>query len=201
MRVPFRGRGLSRKLRGSDRAAEVAGHGDGAGSNSNKIEWVVDDSNIRLGLGDSVNYDGDADLVFSHVYGPLPPQLIGKPAIVNVYGNKKAKAEEWVGAELHELGKWATGHTNTVYVANMLPWECPIGDLIEEEFVPRKGWMPLALPLTILEGVRGHSVRTVFDGFMGRGTIGRAAVQMGLRFVGIDREPERVAMAREYLGC
>jgi len=170
------------------------------------IDWVVDRPGLRLGCGNSADYEGDADLVFSHLYGPLPKQLIGKPAIINLYGNKKAKAEEWCGAQLHEVGKWARGLTNTVYSANLsAPWQAPIFDLVEDEFEPGRGWFPEALPRSIFEMLAMHGElrpgATVFDGFMGRGTVGKVAGELGLSFVGIDINPERVALAREYLGC
>lgn len=41
----------------------------------------------------------------------------------------------------------------------------------------------------------------VFDGFMGRGTVGKVARELKLNFVGIDRDHGRIAIAREYLGC
>jgi hypothetical protein len=164
---------------------------------------VVDKPGLRLGLGDSVNYTGDADLVFTHIYGPLPKQLIGKPAIINVYGNKKAKAEEWCGAELHEVSKWARGLTNTVYVANTaLDGPVTLTDLEEDEFAPGRGWFPQALVQRLLAyHPFPKGPITVFDGFMGRGTVGRGARAKVMSFVGIDRDPARVAIAREYLGA
>lgn len=182
----------------------AAGHGVGAeGDDRALIDWVVDQPGLRLGLGDSVNYAGDADLVFSHLYGPLPKQLIGKPAIVNVYGNKREAAERWCDAELHEMGKWGKGHTNTIYSANLPTLAAPIWNLVEEEFAPGRGWMPVELPLFILDTLRGcnalENIRTVVDGFMGRATVGKACRVSGFSFVGIDRDPVRVAIAREYL--
>lgn len=166
---------------------------------------MVDQPGLRLGLGDSVNYEGDADLVFSHLYGPLPKQLIGKPAIINLYGNKKAKAEEWCGAELFEVSKWAKGLTNTVYVANtQLPCPVDLTDLVEDEFAPNRGWFPLELCIRMIAAVGDGTMPVgdrVFDGFMGRGTVGRACQHFGIGFVGVDRDPERMAIAREYLGC
>lgn len=162
------------------------------------IEWIVDQPGLRLGLGDSVEYDCDADLVFTHVYGPLPPQLIGKPAIINVYGNKKARAEEWCGAELHEVSKWAKGLTNTIYSANLSFAPCDLTDLIEDEFAPRRGWFPPELVLRLFANA-GMDGSTVFDGFMGRGTVGKVALELGMKFVGIDRAPCRVALAKEYI--
>lgn len=163
---------------------------------------MVDKPGLRLGLGDSVHYDGDADLVFTHLYGPLPKQLIGKPAIINLYGNKKAKAQEWCGAELHEVSKWAKGLTNTIYVANMPVPDHDLTACVEDEFAPNRGWFPLAMCGALLTGQPAlRSGGVVFDGFMGRGTVGLACQRLGIRFVGIDRDPERVQIAREYLGC
>lgn len=145
--------------------------------------------------------------MFSHLYGPLPKQLIGKPAIVNVFGNKKAKAEEWCGAQLHEVSKWARGLTNTIYTANFMfddDMRTAIERCIEDEFAPGRGWFPLELPdLLMIEFMRQREVRgiTVFDGFMGRGTVGKSARELQCEFIGIDRNPDRVQIAREYLGC
>jgi hypothetical protein len=164
------------------------------------IEWVVDKPGIKLGLGDSVEYTGDADLVFTHIYGPLPKQLIGKPAIINVYGNRKAKAEQWCGAELHEVSKWARGLTNTIYVANIPRPEIDLTALVEDELRPGRGWFPEILAAWMIylcrDAVPMNGI--VFDGFMGRGTVARG-VTYGQTFVGIDRDPERIAIAREYL--
>ncbi len=138
--------------------------------------------------------------MFSHLYGPLPPQLIGKPAIINVFGNKKEAAERWCGASLTEVSKWGKGLTNTVYVANTTA-TVSLTDLVEDEFEPGRGWFPIELCHRMLNAVGPASAGDrVFDGFMGRGTVGRACREIGLGFVGIDINPERVAIAREYLG-
>lgn len=142
--------------------------------------------------------------MFSHLYGPLPKQLVGKPAIVNLYGNKKAKAEEWCGAELHEVSKWAKGLTNTIYVANMAPPQIDLRHFAEDEFAPNRGWFPEDMTDELLSwflGDRAVLMLTVFDGFMGRGTVGQSCIRASCAFVGIDRDPERIQIAREYLGC
>lgn len=179
------------------------------------IEWAVDRPGLRLGIGDCADYEGDADLVFSHLYGPLPKQLIGKLAIINVFGDRKAKAEEWCGAALIEVSKWGRDLRNTIYVANMVDrdgqigcstWDASPPDLtrfVEDEYAPGRGWFPAPMCAKLL---RFYSFgflkgRTVVDGFMGRGTVGKAARELGMNFVGIDRDHARVALAGEYLGC
>lgn len=152
-----------------------------------------------MGLGDSVDYLGDADLVFSHLYGPLPPQLIGKPAIINVFGNKREKAEEWCGAALHEVSKWGNGLTNTIYVANRTVPNVDLSAFVEDEFEPGRGWFPEEMVRLLFTWSQIFTDDTVFDGFMGRGTVGKIALDVGFRFVGIDRDPARVDIAREYL--
>jgi hypothetical protein len=170
---------------------------------SDPIAWAVDEPGLRLGLGNSSLYRGAADFVFSHLYGPLPDQLKDRPALVNLFGNKKDAAERWCGQQLHEVSKWATGLTNTLY-AN---FDCPKVDLrhlVEEEFEPGRGWFPLELALAGVQigmAALGRREFVVFDGFMGRGTVGAAVRAAGLGFVGIDIDPNRVVIAKEYLGC
>lgn len=162
---------------------------------------------VTIGEGDASRWDGaGVDLIFTHPYGPLPRQLRGLPAIVNLYHNPKVRrsvlieiASGWLGSAITPLGHWGRGHRNTVYVANLPVVEVGIGDLVEDEFEPGRGWFPLELPLRLL-GVYGRPGMTVWDGFMGRGTVGKACQELGLGYVGLDIRPERVALARDYLG-
>lgn len=152
---------------------------------------------IKLSCGDASKSDADADLVFCHPYATLPPQLIGKPSIINLCGKKKQIAQEWVGTDLWEISKWGRV-PNTLYVANLPVEEIDLTDLIEDEIEPGNGFMPLELPLRVLR-VYGRSGLTVWDGFMGRGTIGKACQMLGMNYVGIDIDPKRFEIAREYL--
>lgn len=146
--------------------------------------------------------------MFSHLYGPLPKQLVGKPAIVNVYGNKRDAAERWCGAQLRELSKWGKGLTNTIYLAGpgsvcmshaANDMRLDLTDLVEDEFEPGRGWFPEELCWRLMQNPRGLIDRVVFDGFMGRGTVGKVAREFGMHFVGIDRDPARVDIARQYI--
>lgn len=60
------------------------------------------------------------------------------------------------------------------------------------------GWFPDELVSRLLH-VYGRPGLVVWDGFMGRGTVGKIALRMGMRFIGIDKSLERVEMAAKYV--
>jgi hypothetical protein len=161
--------------------------------------------NIRIAAGNASLWRGEADAVFTHPYAPLPACLHGKPTILNLYEGRDKRqtlAEGWIGAPLQLLGTWGNGLRNSIYVAHLPVRKVDIVNLIEDPFEPGSGWFPLQLPLQIL-GVYADLIRpgmTVWDGFMGRGTVGRACQELGLSYVGLDIAPARVALAREFLG-
>lgn len=155
---------------------------------------------VTVRLGDASDWNGSADLVFTHPYGPLPACLRGVPAIVNVFNGRKDKAEKFVGAELSWVSNWSRGEKNAIYVSGLPLVAMDLRDLVEDEYEPGRGWFPLDLPMRLLKFYAPPTI-TVWDGFCGRGTVGRACQQLGLNFIGIDKNPDRVAMAKEYLGC
>lgn len=159
---------------------------------------------MTLICGDATAWNGPRpDLVFTHPYAPLPEAVRGVPAIVNLYEGRvrrQADAERWVSAPLVRFGSWGRGLHNTVYLAGLPIKDVDIGDLVEEEFAPGRGWMPLDLPLRLLRAYACSGI-TVWDGFCGRGTIGKACKMLNMNYVGIDVDPERIAIARKYLGC
>jgi hypothetical protein len=163
----------------------------------------------KLIQADASHWEGPAesvDLILCNPYAALPMQLQEKPAILSLYeghGSRKAVANVWAGGSgLFEIGTWGRGGRNTVYVTR-LPWrQIDLRDLIEDEEIPGHGWFPLELPRRLLRLYFDFARpgQTVWDGFMGRGTVGRAAAELGLNFIGIDLDPDRVARARAYLG-
>lgn len=155
----------------------------------------------ELSCGDASQWKGsNVDLVFTHPYAPLPKQLRGKPAIINLFGDKKTIGERWVGSELHFISKWGKDLMNTIYVANLEPQMIYLKDLHEDNTgLKRGGWFPLELPLRLLQAY-GKPKMVVWDGFMGRGTVGKACQYYNLSYIGIDKDPERVRIAKEYLG-
>lgn len=125
---------------------------------------------------------------------------MGLPTVVNLFGNKQARAEEWIRSPLLDLGTWGKTCMNRLYAANFDAAPIEIGDLVEDEFEPGLGWFPLELPLRVLKAYAEDGM-TVWDGFCGRGTVGKACQMLGMTYIGIDRDPARIVLAREYLGC
>lgn len=154
---------------------------------------------VTVSFGDGSKSTATADLVFTDIYGPLPPQLIGKPTIINLFDSRRNKGAGWIDATLHEISRWGRGLRNTICVANLDPARIDLTDLIEDEERPNVGFMPLQLPLRLLSHYAAPGI-TVWDGFMGRGTIGKACRDLGMNYIGIDNDPKRVTAARAYLG-
>lgn len=165
---------------------------------------------ITVEQGDASNWQGDADAVFTHPYAPLPASLHGKPSIINLFHPqgqweklRKYQAEEWLGDhDIHQIGQWGRGLRNTVYVANLEPRKVKLDDLIEDEFEPNIGWFPLELPFRLLKAYADiiKPGMTVWDGFCGRGSVGKVCQEFGTSYIGLDVDPSRVKLAREYLG-
>lgn len=164
---------------------------------------------IDVRQGDASQWNGDAaavDLVFTHPYSPVPKSLHGKPAIINLYHppgriGRQKQAEGWIGAALEPVSYWGRGHRNITYVANLPFHAVDLSDLVEDEFEPGIGWFPLELPVRMLRAYRDQLKprATVWDGFCGRGTVGKACQLLGFNYLGLDIDGARVRLARNYL--
>lgn len=162
---------------------------------------------VTLTCGNASQWSGPkVDLVFTNPYAPLPKALHGLPSIISLFegrDNRRGLGESWTGTRLTAVARWGKGGSNTIYVGNLPPRQIVCDDLIEDSFGPGKGWMPLALPLRLLDLwsdlIKPSAV--VWDGFCGRGTIGRAALMHGYSYIGVDIDQQRVAMAKDYLFC
>lgn len=148
---------------------------------------------IALSAGRAESYEGMADLILTMPYGPLPAQLHAVPMLITNYPERKSKCEQWCGAQLTQIGTWG-GKEHHIWAGNFDMPAVDLSGLVEEP----EGWFPLELPLRLLK-VYGAPGITVWDGFMGRGTVGKACQQLGMHFVGMDKNPERVRMARDYV--
>lgn len=138
------------------------------------------------------------DLVVTNPYGPLPRSVWATPMIVHQWRHRFDELREWTGYPvLEEIASWNDGR-EAFWVANMTP--VPV-DL--SAFKPEPGgWYPEALVRRLL-GRYGHPERrpfTVWDGFMGRGTVGKVALEMGMNYIGVEELPAHIELALTYLG-
>jgi hypothetical protein len=157
---------------------------------------------LRCRDGAAMAYWGLADAVITHPYGHCPK---GLPSIVSIVGTgrrRRGQVEDWVGSELTEIGCWGRVARNCVFVANLPYRHVELGDLVEDGEDRGCGFMPIELPRRILQAYSDfiRPGMTVWDGYCGRATIGKACIEAGINYIGIDIDPERIRMAREYLG-
>lgn len=135
----------------------------------------------------------DADFVLTMPYAPLPMHLRSRPMVVLQFTHRAPQMVEWCGAELTPLSSWNRGREQA-WVGNAEVRPVNLCGLVPDA----GGWFPLELPLRVLEEYARPGM-TVWDGFMGRGTVGRACRLLGLNFVGMDARADRVALAREWI--
>lgn len=143
---------------------------------------------------------GEADFVLTNPYAPFPQCLVGLPMLVANFTDRKARCEDYVRSDLVEVSTWGRNNRCMIWAANVSLVKVDCSDLIEEEDIPGRGWFPLELPLRLLRAYVERPA-VVCDPFMGRGTVGKAARMLGHRFIGIDHNPERVALAKEFIGA
>lgn len=154
---------------------------------------------------DSSQWVGRADAVLTNAYGPLPECVRGLPSVVTLFEgreNRRELAEKWCGAELTPVGRWQQRGKNTIYVAGLPYRKIPVERLTPTKDEMVSGWFPLDLPRRVLD-VYSDLVppgSTIWDGFCGRGTVGLACRNLGYGYVGVDKDPLRVEIARNFLG-
>lgn len=162
------------------------------------IARVLDCYDICLYHGDAVDWPGEEsiDLVLTNPYGPMPTVLSKTPMILHQWAHKKHQVERWAGLAIGELQLVATWNSDRecFWVANMDPIELDLRHLKPEP----GGWYPLEVPLRLLETFAKPASR-VWDGFMGRGTVARAAHMLGHRYVGVEQLRAHIDLAAKYL--
>lgn len=161
------------------------------------MKLVVDTREIRIYEGNAEDWNGDEpiDLVFTNPYGYLPKKLWKHPMIIHQWLHRKEEAEEWCGNLLeHEISRWNDGR-EVFWTANIAQ-TTPIN---LTRFKPEPGgWYPEELAYTILDWY-GSPGQVVWDGFMGRGTIAKAARDLGMKCICVEQLPKHIDLARQYL--
>lgn len=167
---------------------------------------VYQDADLQIleGLAEQ-SPDFDVDLVLTNPYGRLPAWARTKPMLVHQWRHRKAELARWCGLhpdQLAEVSGW-NDDREVFWCVNMPVPKVNLHHLRPED----DGWYPLELPLRLLNRFGAHwlASRTterpmvVWDGFMGRGTVAQACRILGHRYIGVERLPEHIAIARTYL--
>jgi hypothetical protein len=150
---------------------------------------------VSLVLGKAEEWRGHecVDLVLTNPYGALPTSLRSTPMLIHQWVHRKSEAEAWCGNKLTLVGAW-NDEREAFWCANMPAIPVDLSDLRPEP----GGWYPPDLVRRLL-AVYGQPGMTVWDGFMGRGTVGRVAREMGMAYIGVEELPEHMRLAVEYL--
>jgi hypothetical protein len=160
------------------------------------IQPIIRTDSLVIYQGEAIDWPGEEhiDLVFTNPYGPLPTSLHGHPMVIHQWVHNHRQAELWCGNRLkHCVGLWnrnreAFWSTITQHLS------VDIAAFVPEE----AGWYPEEMVRRLLT-VFGRPGFTVWDGFMGRGTIGKITLEYGMSYVGIERLSAHVALALDYL--
>jgi hypothetical protein len=169
------------------------------------MKRVFENESVIIHQGDAVDWPGEElvphiDLVLTNPYGPLPASLHKAPMLVHQWEYNKGALQRWIGgADLKLVSTWNEGR-ECFWAANMPK----VPDVNLEDLKPEPGgWYPLELPRRLLERMPLHlhfdRPTTVWDGFMGRGTVARACVEMGFRYIGVEQLDAHIALAMKYL--
>lgn len=148
------------------------------GGGSGKTSWAFDPSEARGWDGETVDAVQDLPslapevIVWGGNYYALPPQRC------------------WLIWDKKQNDAWTTGQAEMAWSNLDRPIrvfrfaQCEQASEGEKYHPTQK---PLALMAWCLKWVKGH---TILDPFMGSGTTGVAALQLGRSFIGIEREPK-----------
>lgn len=163
------------------------------------MRCIVNRPDLRIYQGNADEWDSSipVDFIFTNPYGFMPRILSQTPALVHHWAHRKADAERWSHMQLsYPVGFWNEGRE--VFWANRFVVPQTAVDI--SMFRPEPGgWYPEDLVRTLLP----HFVKagqTVWDGFMGRGTVGKVCLEMGINYIGIEQLEGHLALALDYLG-
>lgn len=168
-----------------------------------RMKLVHQDDRVWIGCGEAADYDGERpDLILTNPYGYLPTRLASVPMVVHQWVHRLEDLKIWCGVNNLELvGTW-NDDREAFYYANFHPGQANLDYLRAKlrGFRPEAGgWYPLEMAVLLVTAFGWPNCR-IFDGFMGRGTVGKAALELGCKYIGIDKRPEMMAEAMAYIG-
>lgn len=162
---------------------------------------IFSSSSVRLYHGRAEDWAGPepVDLVFTNPYGAMPASLGARPMLLHQWRHRLADLAKWCGREVsafEEVGGW-NGDRECFWTLNM-----PAKAVDVSEFRPEPGgWYPPAMVERLLEVYDIESrPMTIWDGFMGRATIGKVAIDRGMKYVGVEELTPHIELAQQHLG-
>lgn len=162
------------------------------------MKLVVDTLDLRVYEGNAEDWAmaEHIDLVFTNPYGYLPKALWRHPMIIHQWRHRRDQAEEWCGNVLDfQVSAW-NNDREVFWAANI---EMPTTLELRNYHPEPGGWYPEELVRDVL-GRYASRGQTIWDGFMGRGTIAKICREQGLYYVGVEQLPAHIALAKTYLG-
>lgn len=161
------------------------------------MKLIHEDPRVTIYQGNAADYADPRpiDLILTNPYGAMPHGLRDTPQLLHQWVHRKGELERWCGRhDLHLVALWNDGRE--AFWSTAMP-AAPMVDLHDLRPEPG-GWYPPELPRRLLAAY-GREGGTLWDGFMGRGTVGRAALAAGMRYVGVEQLAVHVALALDYL--
>lgn len=158
---------------------------------------IVSTDQCTIYQGDAQDWPGDenVDIVITNPYGPLPMSLQHHPMVIHQWIHRKRAAEQWCRNPLrHLISKW-NHEKEGFWSANIAP---PVIMHLDDYVPEQPGWYPEEMALQLVK-VFARPGQTIWDGFMGRGTVGKMAMHLGMKYVGVEQLPAHIKIAREYL--
>jgi hypothetical protein len=168
------------------------------------MKMIIDRPDLTIYHGNADEYVGTPDFIVTNPYGPIPWSLKSTPAIIHQWVHRKQEAEEWTHMRLtHLIGTWnrdqeAFWVNETMRVA-MVTNGFPMTLDLSGYRPTAEGWYPEDMARQILQTYLEPGM-TVWDGFMGRGTVGKITLEMGCRYIGVEQLEKHIAIAKIYLG-
>lgn len=160
---------------------------------------------LRLVYGDDLTelYHGDSskskhsgiDLIITNPYGNLPEHLSGVPMLISGFADRKAENEAFAGCKLDYLSGWYDS-INAVWYGNTDYRKVDLSAMQPARYAGIFGWFPKEMTDALLDA---YPATCVWDGFMGRGTVGKSCRERGIKFIGIDSRIDRVKLAQAYI--
>ena len=158
---------------------------------------------MRLIRGMTENFNEPCDLIVSNLRAPLNPRVRKTPMLLVGRASREAAARVWSGAakeDMRELLVWGSKKEMRVWVVNAPAFPLPAD--LQNTATPEdmSEDVPVALAEALLVEYPGAK-DVVADPSMGTGTVGAAARNLGLYFVGYEAYVERFTAAQARLAA